>query len=251
MIAFFKTDQGMVRRNNEDNGGVFFNSAGNCLAIVADGMGGHNAGEVASQIAVSSIREEWCAVEKEFTPDQAEKWLRTQITAVNEKIFKHSQTHKECDGMGTTIVAAICTPLFATVVNIGDSRCYLLNENGFKQITEDHSLVNELIKTGQISREDAELHPRKNVLLKTVGTESVMDMDITTITFEEGDKLLLCSDGLSNKVSNDEMATILNDGTEVSEKTTTLIGLANKYGGEDNISLAIIEACIESRCEEC
>ena len=106
----------------------------------------------------------------------------------------------ECEGMGTTIVAVILTESFSTIAHIGDSRCYILNESGFSQITEDHSLVNELVRTGQISKEDAENHPRKNVLTRALGTEVFVDMDIKTIVFEEGDFLLLCSDGLSNKV---------------------------------------------------
>ncbi len=111
--------------------------------------------------------------------------------------------------MGTTIVAVICTNRFVSIANIGDSRCYLSNELGFKQLTEDHSLVNELVRSGQISKEDAEHHPRKNVLLRALGTERDVVMDIKTITFEEGDLLLLCSDGLSNKVKENEMVEVL------------------------------------------
>ena len=124
-------------------------------------------------------------------------------------MFQHAQNHLECEGMGTTIVAVILTELFSTIAHIGDSRCYILNESGFSQITEDHSLVNELVRTGQISKEDAENHPRKNVLTRALGTEVFVDMDIKTIVFEEGDFLLLCSDGLSNKVHEHEMASTL------------------------------------------
>lgn len=249
MRAIFKTDQGKVRHNNEDDGGVFFNNNGSCIGIVADGMGGHNAGEVASDIAVSNLKELWQTADRLDSPELAERWLRTNVAIVNEKIYEHAKNHEECNGMGTTIVAAICTDIFATIVNIGDSRCYLLNDSGFKQLTDDHSLVNELIKAGQISPEDAEIHPRKNMLLKVMGTEVTTDMDITTITFEEGDMLLLCSDGLSNKVSNEEMTTILKSTSNLNEKANTLIELANQYGGEDNISLAIIESSSESGCE--
>ncbi|MBS4198908.1 Stp1/IreP family PP2C-type Ser/Thr phosphatase [Bacillus sp. FJAT-49732] len=248
MKALFKTDKGKVRPHNEDNGGIFYNKKGNCLAIVADGMGGHQAGEVASRIAVMKLQELWADVDDEFTPESAGKWFLDNVTLVNKEIFDHSQQHQEYNGMGTTLVATICTDTFATIVNIGDSRCYLLNDSGFNQLTEDHSLVNELIKAGQISPEDAELHPRKNVLLNAMGTESNIDMDISTITFEEDNKLLLCSDGLSNKVSNSEMEKILMDDTNLNEKADALIQLANHYGGEDNISLAIVCACPESGC---
>ncbi|MCJ7839595.1 Stp1/IreP family PP2C-type Ser/Thr phosphatase [Lederbergia sp. NSJ-179] len=250
MNAIFKTDKGKIRPHNEDNGGIFLNSAHHYLAIIADGMGGHNAGEVASRLAVSSLEKLWEETDDFASPEMAEQWIRTQIESVNKKIFDHAQTHPECEGMGTTLVAALWLGGFATIVNIGDSRCYLLNEDGFKQVTEDHSLVNELVKAGEISAEDAEFHPRKNMLLKAMGTEPETEMDIFTITMEKNDKLLLCSDGLSNKVSLTEMQAIIETEMELEEKATTLIDLANQYGGEDNISIAIIEAQAESRCDD-
>lgn len=253
MKAIFKTDTGKVRRHNEDNGGVFVNHCDEFLAIVADGMGGHKAGEVASQCAVGHLKEQWQQVESMLTPAQAEEWFRTNISAVNKQILKYSREHKEYEGMGTTIVAVIVTDKFATVANIGDSRCYVMNDQGYKQLTEDHSFVNELVKTGQITPEDAVHHPRKNIVLKAVGTEPEVEMDTKTITFEEGDKILLCSDGLSDKVTNQEMESILKEQGNVEEKADKLIQMANQYGGEDNISLAIIEyeARGESRCNEC
>ncbi|MCM3110199.1 Stp1/IreP family PP2C-type Ser/Thr phosphatase [Lederbergia lenta] len=253
MTAIYKTDKGKVRKQNEDSGGIFTNKLGETLAVIADGMGGHNAGEVASQIAVNSLEEQWAAVDNAMTPEQAGNWFLKNVEAVNQKILTRAQENMEYDGMGTTLVAAICTDLFATIVNIGDSRCYVMNEAGFKQLTEDHSLINELIKTGQISREEAELHPRKNVLMKALGTEQAIDMDITTITFEQGDKIFLCSDGLTNKVSESEIETVLKNAHPLNEKVEILINLANQNGGEDNISVAVVEhgSCIESRCEEC
>ncbi|GIN70518.1 protein phosphatase [Bacillus sp. J14TS2] len=250
MDAIFKTDQGKIRKHNEDSGGIFLNSDNHYLAVVADGMGGHNAGEVASEIAVSSLGKLWKNTASFPSPEETAKWVRVQVENVNKKIFEHAQLHPECEGMGTTLVAALCGDGFVTIVNIGDSRCYLYNENGFKQLTEDHSLVNELVKAGEISEEDAEFHPRKNMLLKAMGTELETDMDILTITLEENDKLLLCSDGLSNKLSIAEMEEILDNEMELDLKANKLIDLANHYGGEDNISVAIIEAQAESRCKD-
>ncbi len=241
MKAVFKTDKGKVRLHNEDAGGIFVNQDGSRLAIVADGMGGHRAGDIASEMSVIHLKKEWEAAEGIATADDAEKWLKEQITTVNNIVFEHATNNTECDGMGTTIVAAIITDRFATVANIGDSRAYILNESGFKQITEDHSLVNELVRSGQISKEDAEHHPRKNVLLRALGTEKMVEMDIKTIIFEEGDILLLCSDGLSNKVSDKEMTAILLNEDELEQKAGTLISLANENGGEDNITLVIAE----------
>ncbi|MFK9092377.1 Stp1/IreP family PP2C-type Ser/Thr phosphatase [Bacillus salipaludis] len=241
MKAVFQTDRGKVRLHNEDAGGILINQDGNRLAIVADGMGGHRAGDVASEMTLTQLKNEWEASGGVLTAGDAENWLKDQITKVNSLVLEHATTHTECDGMGTTIVAAITTDRFATIANIGDSRGYLLNESGFKQITEDHSLVNELVRTGQISKEDAEHHPRKNVLLRALGTEKTVEMDIKTIIFEEGDVLLLCSDGLSNKVNETEMMEILLSENNLDQKAGSLISLANEYGGEDNITLAIIE----------
>jgi protein phosphatase len=130
---------------------------------------------------------------------------------------------------------------FATVAHIGDSRVYLLNESGFKQITEDHSLVNELVRSGQITKEDAEYHPHKNVVLRALGTEREVEVDIRTVMFEDGDKLLLCSDGLSDRVKESEMLDILTNEESLEEKASTLVSLANEYGGKDNITLVIVE----------
>lgn len=239
--AVFMTDQGKVRQHNEDAGGIFVNKDGHRLAIVADGMGGHRAGDVASEMTITQLKNDWETSTGISTAGDAENWLREQITKVNSLLFNHAMNHLECDGMGTTVVAAISTERFVTIANIGDSRCYLLNESGFKQVTEDHSLVNELVRTGQISREDAEHHPRKNVLLRALGTEKAVEMDIKTIIFEEGDILLLCSDGLSNKVNEKEMSTILKNEEPLDQKAGTLISLANENGGEDNITLVIVE----------
>ncbi|MEW9050423.1 MAG: Stp1/IreP family PP2C-type Ser/Thr phosphatase [Neobacillus sp.] len=241
MKAVFMTDQGRVRLHNEDAGGIFLNRDGNRLAIVADGMGGHRAGDVASEMTISQLKQEWEAANGIRTADEAETWLKEQITSVNSMLLDHAMNHSECDGMGTTIVAAISTNRFVTIANIGDSRCYLLNESGFKQVTEDHSLVNELVRSGQISREDAEHHPRKNVLLRALGTEKTVEMDIKTIIFEEGDILLLCSDGLSNKVTEHEMMGILQSEKSLERKAGTFISRANENGGEDNITLVIVE----------
>jgi PPM family protein phosphatase len=248
MKAVFQTDRGRVRLHNEDAGGVFRNKDGYRLAIVADGMGGHRAGDVASEMTITALKAEWEAASGITRAGDAESWLQEQIKKVNLLLLDHATNNSECDGMGTTIVAAVITDTFATIANIGDSRGYLLNESGFKQITEDHSLVNELVRSGQISREDAEHHPRKNVLLRALGTEKTVAMDIKTIIFEEGDILLLCSDGLSNKVNDAEMMEILQNDENLQQKAGTLILLANENGGEDNITLAIVE--FSETCED-
>ena len=241
MKAVFRTDRGRIRSNNEDNGGTFVNQDGHCLAIVADGMGGHLAGEVASGMTLTQLQQMWEPSEGLRTADQAEQWLKTNIYKVNKLLLEHSMNNLECEGMGTTIEAVIATDNFTTIAHVGDSRSYILNDSGFQQLTEDHTLVNELVRTGQISKEDAEHHPRKNVILRALGTEQEIKIDIKTIMFEEGDFLLLCSDGLSNKVTEDVMEEILKNGQSLEQKASTLINIANENGGEDNITLIILE----------
>ena len=246
MRTIYRSDRGKVRQHNEDNGGIFINTEGVHLAIVADGMGGHRAGDVASMMTIDMLKESWKQSSQIETANDADEWLRSHITKVNEALFKHAEENSECQGMGTTIVAVICTEKFATIANIGDSRCYLFNESGFKQVTEDHSLVNELVRTGQITKEDAENHPRKNVLLRALGTETKVDIDISTVIFEEDDVILLCSDGLSNKLSDQEMIEIIKNEQPFEEKADSFIELANHNGGEDNITLVLIQYNIES-----
>lgn len=246
MKTFFLSDRGKVRQHNEDSCGVFINKDGDTLAIVADGMGGHLAGDVASEMTVSSLKQLWEDSSTMESPEVAEKWLEENVLKVNEILYKHSQDNIDCQGMGTTFVGAICTSKFTTIGHIGDSRCYVLNEIGFKQLTDDHTLVNELVRSGHISKEDAEHHPRKNVVLRALGTEMNVNIDLKTIILEETDILLLCSDGLSNKVSEQEMATILHSSNSLKKKAEILVSLANDYGGEDNITLVIVHYSSES-----
>lgn len=249
MRSFFLTNRGKVRQINEDSCGVYHNKAGQVLAVVADGMGGHRAGDVASSMTTSQLRSYWEQVDKIATSESAEEWLKEHISKINSNLYTHSQENDECKGMGTTVVAAICTELFLTVSHIGDSRCYVLNSHGFQQITEDHSLVNELVRSGHISKEDAEHHPRKNVVLRALGTETHVQMDLKTLILDEGDMLLICSDGLSNKVPEAELKSILESDESIENKSEKLIQLANDNGGEDNITLVIVDYTPESEGE--
>jgi len=237
----FKTDKGKVRQHNEDSGTICFNQNGQRLAIVADGMGGHRAGDVASRLTVDKLSELWLMNEPINSAEDAERWLKANILEVNQYVYQYALNHPECEGMGTTIIACICTENFSTIAHVGDSRCYLYNEDGFKQMTEDHSLVNELVRMGEISKEAAEHHPRKNVVLRALGTDENLDIDIMTIMFEEGDVLLICSDGLSNKVSEVELMKVLQKEASLDEKASMLVQSANDSGGEDNITVIILE----------
>lgn len=150
--------------------------------------------------------------------------------------------------MGTTIVCALVHLQTVTIAHIGDSRCYLLREGALTQLTDDHSLVNELVKTGEISKADAEYHPRKNVLTKALGTDKHVQIDARTFEVDPGDQILLCSDGLSNKVEEEHLIQILSQTTAPDKKVTELVQTANDNGGEDNITAVLLE--ISSQTEE-
>ncbi|MCL6426254.1 MULTISPECIES: protein-serine/threonine phosphatase PrpC [Bacillus] len=245
MLTALKTDTGKIRQHNEDDAGIFKGKDEFILAVVADGMGGHLAGDVASKMAVKAMGEKWNEAETIPTaPSECEKWLIEQILSVNSKIYDHAQAHEECQGMGTTIVCALFTGKTVSVAHIGDSRCYLLQDDDFVQVTEDHSLVNELVRTGEISREDAEHHPRKNVLTKALGTDQSVSIDTRSFDIEPGDKLLLCSDGLTNKVEGTELKDILQSDSAPQEKVNLLVDKANQNGGEDNITAVLLELAL-------
>lgn len=241
MLGYYKTDRGKVRSVNEDAAGIFYNNTNQLLTIVADGMGGHQAGEVASNLAIKVAKEEWEISTTIQNPSEAEEWVRSLIEKMNQQIYEYSLDNKEYEGMGTTVVIAICLPDTVTVAHVGDSRSYLYTDQEMKQITEDHSLVNELIRTGQISKDDAEIHPRKNVLLRAIGTEETTQIDTTTIHWNVNERLLLCSDGLTNKVNDEELSAYLDQEDNIDVIIDELIDLANDRGGEDNITLAIVE----------
>lgn len=241
MNARFLTDRGQIRPLNEDAGGMFFNASEQLLAVIADGMGGHQAGDVASSMAVSMFQEEWTAVSNALTPREAEDWLEETLKKVNEKMYARALEVKECEGMGTTIVIVIMTNEFITVAHVGDSRCYTLSEKEFTQITEDHSLVNELVRSGEISKQDAHHHPRKNVVLKALGTQKLVQADYRTLTIEINDRVLLCTDGLTDKIVDKEIEAFMKKSHSIDDIAHQLVSLANERGGEDNISLILIE----------
>lgn len=241
MKQYFLTDQGKVRDHNEDAGGIFKNSDQQELSVVADGMGGHQAGDVASKMVKDYLSIKWKLSKEILTSDSAELWLKETIQEANEKIYQYAEGNPACSGMGTTVVVVLFAADFISIAHIGDSRCYRFHDHKLQQITDDHSLVNELVRSGQISREDAAFHPRKNVLIKALGTDQIVEPDILTTKWEPEDRLLVCSDGLTNKVSDDELQSFLNKEVCLDEIGKQLVDLANERGGEDNITLILSE----------
>lgn len=246
MDTIFLTDTGKKRAHNEDSGGVLKKDT-HLLAVVADGMGGHQAGELASQMAVTYLDEQWQLLNEELSPSNAEKWLTETLQNANTHLYEYAQQNPECLGMGTTIATAICTEHSITIAHIGDSRIYLLNKNGFSLLTEDHSLVNELVKNGQISLDEAENHPRKHMLLRALGTEETTSIDIRTLNWEAEDVVLLCSDGLTNKVSEKVIEEVIRSDQSLVKKANELIRLANVAGGDDNITVILVKKKLSER----
>ena len=227
---------GKVRTENQDK--IFFHDqpVGNLknLYIVADGMGGHRAGEQASSFAVERFVE---LIEESEQTDPIEL-MKACIATVNQEIIVKSKENEEYAGMGTTFVAATVSDHKVTVMNIGDSRLYYGNKQ-LKQITVDHSYVEELINAGMLDREQGRLHPKKNVITRALGSQAATP-DFFEFEAEEG-YLLLCSDGLSNMISDDELKELLLDHDQIANKTNQMIARANEYGGKDNISLVIVD----------
>ncbi|WP_125704431.1 Stp1/IreP family PP2C-type Ser/Thr phosphatase [Lacticaseibacillus daqingensis] len=235
----YRTDIGRKRPNNQDYVGLFANAAGTTLAIVADGMGGHLGGDVAAEMAVSHIG---YAFEKTETTDVETivRWLIFELQEENTVILEKAQQYADLSGMGTTLVAVIISGNRFVVANIGDSRGYLYRNQHLIQITEDHSLVNELVKTGELTPEEAEKFPQRNVITRSLGVSSDVDADVTIYDMEYDDYLLLCSDGLTNQVSDAEIAAVLAQPVPIGEKAGQLIDKANAAGGPDNITALII-----------
>ncbi|WP_093334991.1 Stp1/IreP family PP2C-type Ser/Thr phosphatase [Salibacterium halotolerans] len=250
MDKVYVTDTGIVREHNEDDGGIFTNEAGDYLAVVADGMGGHQAGDVASRMTVNLLRSVWEPIHQSFSVEEAEHWLKEQIRDVNRRVYEQAASDQKMAGMGTTVVAAMCMRSFTVIAHVGDSRAYQLSEYELNLITEDHSLVNELKKSGQLTEEEANDHPRKNVLMRAVGTEENVDIETASVQWQAGEGLLLCSDGLTNKLNADNIQEHLQAPGSLHERAVSLIHTAKERGGEDNITLAVIlQSSLEKEVE--
>ncbi|MGY4689775.1 Stp1/IreP family PP2C-type Ser/Thr phosphatase [Salibacterium sp. K-3] len=250
METVYVTDVGKIREHNEDDGGIFTNPSGDCLAVVADGMGGHQAGDVASSMTVKLLRTAWESVQKPFTLEEAGTWLKEQIQKANRLVYETGASDQSMAGMGTTVVAAICMHSSAVIAHVGDSRAYQVTEQGMQLITDDHTLVNELKKSGQLTEEEVEDHPRRNVLMRAVGTEPDIAVETSTVEWDAGQGLLLCSDGLTNKLDAASIQEHLQAPGSLYERAASLIHTAKERGGEDNITLAVVlQSSLEKEVE--
>jgi serine/threonine protein phosphatase PrpC len=251
MTVGYRTDVGQVRMLNEDSliattAVTVFRSVSTPVGLfgVADGMGGHQAGDVASQSAIRVIAQRMAgeilaqAANDESLPDPSQ-WLPEVIQAANHTV--HEKRVAAGNDMGTTLVVALVVGHEATVVNVGDSRAYKLNRSGITRITVDHSLVERLVTAGQITPEAAAVHPQRNVIYRTVGDKPEVEVDLFAESLQAGEALLLCSDGLSGKVADDKMWHIWRTSTSPQETCDRLVEAANQAGGEDNITVVIVQ----------
>lgn len=241
MIIHSKIDKGIIRNSNQDAFIAGQLAENITFAIVCDGMGGANAGNIASEIAVKTVSEYlYNSFRDNMTLNDFERTLKNAISSANLLIFNRAVKDEALKGMGTTIVAAIVKDNDAIIAHVGDSRIYLLNDE-IKQLTKDHSIVQTLIENGEISPDDAKHHPRKNVITRALGVEAEVVADFDELTLNTNDTLLLCTDGLTNYVPEANIYEIFkqNDLSLVSE---TLVSKANENGGGDNITVVTLTA---------
>ena len=234
MQAFAQSDIGMVRKTNEDSF-VFLPPH---LFLVADGMGGHVAGEIASSLGANTIRE---YIEKNSHPSDWEQALKEAIIEANTSIYQMAQAQNECQGMGTTITALYLEHDEIYWSHVGDSRLYLIRENSLQQITNDHSLVWELMQNGSITSEEAQVHPHRNILTRAVGTSDTLKVDSGSFLAQPGDNLLLCTDGLTNMLSEENILSICRQPDSPQTIVNTLVEQARQAGGYDNITAILLQ----------
>lgn len=240
MNYFYLTDPGKIREQNEDSVTIVENASGEFLLAVADGMGGHTGGEIASSIAISHIGTRFKNIDKIGNKEDAINWLKEVVSEANFSIYKYTSINPESVGMGTTLVLAILTSEFLLFGNIGDSAGYVFKGGQFHKITNDHTLVNLLVKSGELTEEEAKEHPRKNVLMRALGAATTVEMDIFDVE-KEVDGVFLCSDGLTNMLDDLQIEKVLNEDLTVEQQVRKLIYKSNNRGGNDNISIAYLK----------
>jgi len=236
------TDPGCARTQNQDTYHVETLNRNMLLCVVCDGMGGAKSGNVASTLAVDVFVQE---VKRTWTPDmnqdKLDQMLRGAVKLANFTVYDQAQQFEEFTGMGTTMVAVLVQGKNATVINVGDSRCYSVKADGVRQLTMDHSLVQMMIQRGELSREKAKSYPGKNLITRAIGTEAVVECDIFHRRLESGECLLMCTDGLSNLVDEQEMLFEVVHGANRQSSCERLLAIAKNRGAPDNVTCVLIQ----------
>ena len=232
------TDVGQKRSNNQDYVNRYTNRAGIDLIVLADGMGGHRAGHIASEMTATDLGASWVDTQLNTLNDVRE-WMVAVLEEENKKIYQLGQTD-EYKGMGTTLEAVVIIDQQMIYAHVGDSRIGLLRNGEYQQLTSDHSLVGALVRAGQLSEEEARLHPQKNIITQSIGQHQPVEADIAIKTLEPGDYVLINSDGLTNMVSKEDTRDILSSEVPLENMAESLIRFANNAGGTDNITVALL-----------
>lgn len=241
MKSFYLTDAGKVRSHNEDSVTILKNASNEHLLIVADGMGGHRAGEIASSMVVTHLGKRFNELSSVGPKLDAINWLKDNIAEINKEIIDYTKENPESKGMGTTAVIALLTQEFLIFCNIGDSSGYVIKNDILYKVTNDHTLVNVLVEAGNLTEEEAKYHPKKNILMRALGTEEKVVPDIFDVDMKSS-AILLCSDGLTNMLTKEQIEKVLIDKElDINEKVAKLIRKSNARGGLDNISVAYLE----------
>jgi len=242
MKTFYLTDSGKVRDHNEDSVTIVKNQKDEYLMIVADGMGGHRAGEVASSMVVTHLGSRFASLSSIGSKLDAVNWLNANINEINSEIIKYAERNVDSLGLGTTVVVALLTENFLIFGNIGDSSGFVFKKGLLHKVTKDHTLVNLLVAAGDISPEEAQFHPKKNVLMRALGTSDMAELDVfEVVDIDAIDAILLCSDGLTNMLTKEQIEKVLNDPElDIEDKMIKLIRKSNARGGTDNISVAYL-----------
>ena len=241
MKTFYLTDAGRVRNHNEDSVTILKNKSNEYLLMVADGMGGHRKGEVASAIAITHLGKRFMDIASIGTKLDAVNWLNDNVNEINKNILDYANEHEDSVGMGSTLVVAIQTKDYLIFGNIGDSSGYVMKNHKIHKVTKDHTLVNLLVEAGNLTEEEAKYHPKKNVLMRALGATEKIEIDIFDVDMNN-EGILLCSDGLTTMLADDQIEKVLNDDElTAEEKVTKLIQKCNARGGFDNISIAYLE----------
>jgi protein phosphatase len=241
MFCCGRTDIGKKRKVNQDSFFCEYFDNGMMLAVVCDGMGGAKSGNVASRLACEVFSEEICrSFHPTMTDSEAERLLRSAVNLANVSVYEHAKLSVEYEGMGTTLVAALLRPGLAHVVNVGDSRAYYFDADGINRITTDHSVVQYMIQRGEITWEQAKDHPSKHMITRAVGPGAQVLSDVFTFPTCEGDKLLLCSDGLSNQMADQEILFEVAHGIRQDDCCLRLLRIAKERGAPDNVTCVLV-----------
>ncbi|MGM9616058.1 Stp1/IreP family PP2C-type Ser/Thr phosphatase [Butyricicoccus sp.] len=240
MKAFGKTDKGLVRANNQDTFRIDVRENGLGFIVLCDGMGGARAGNIASDRAADRFLEHIKTADAALTDTESlANIVEEAVAAANTEVFQLSQSSPAYNGMGTTLVGGICVDDRIILANVGDSRAYLIDGSKIAQMTADHSLVEEMVRSGRLTPEEAKVYPGRNLITRAIGVDSAVEADLYEITIHDGQTLLLCSDGLSGLVYDAEIAAIVAEAASQEDACSRLIERACEAGGNDNITVVL------------